>query len=118
MFGLPCEHACIVILSIGQNVVDFVDEWYAFSKQELIYSRIFCGIEMPSDFVDKWYTFSKQELIYFRIFCAMETLAMPIIGDDGMVGSLTRYVVFSLNHPHTKSPLGRPRKKQIVPISR
>ena len=26
MEGIPCEHACVVILSIGQNVVDFVDD--------------------------------------------------------------------------------------------
>ena len=34
MVGIPCEHACASILSIGQNVVD---DWYKFPKQELIY---------------------------------------------------------------------------------
>ncbi|KAL6328730.1 hypothetical protein AAG906_003416 [Vitis piasezkii] len=30
MLGIPCEHATTVILSIGQNVVDFVQDWYKF----------------------------------------------------------------------------------------
>ena len=45
MTGIPCEHACVVILSIGQNVSDFVEEWYKFSNQEFIYSGSFSGIE-------------------------------------------------------------------------
>ena len=51
MVGIPCEHACAVILSFGQNVANFVDGWYKFPKQEFIYSGSFCGIEthdMPS----------------------------------------------------------------------
>ena len=32
MSGLPCEHACAIIQSIGQNSVDFVDEWFTFPK--------------------------------------------------------------------------------------
>ncbi|RVW90276.1 hypothetical protein CK203_036766 [Vitis vinifera] len=30
MFGIPCEHATIVILSISHNVADFVDDYYKF----------------------------------------------------------------------------------------
>ncbi|RVW64995.1 hypothetical protein CK203_062566 [Vitis vinifera] len=45
MLGIPCEHAVAVILSIGQNVVDFVQDWYKFPMQELIYSGSFSGIE-------------------------------------------------------------------------
>ena len=41
IFGIPCEHACVVILLIGQNVFDFVDEWFTFWKQELIYFGFF-----------------------------------------------------------------------------
>ncbi|RVW61841.1 hypothetical protein CK203_064365 [Vitis vinifera] len=37
MFGIPCEHASTVILSIGHNVADFVDDCYKFPMQELIY---------------------------------------------------------------------------------
>ena len=36
MLGIPCEHAAIVIISIGQNVTDFVDDCYKYPMQELI----------------------------------------------------------------------------------
>ncbi|XP_034674228.1 uncharacterized protein LOC117905411 [Vitis riparia] len=84
--GHPCEHAAAVILSIGQNVVDFVQDWYKFPMQELIYSGSFSGIE---------------------------THDMPMVGNDGLVRSITGEVFLSLNPPHTKRPPGRPRKKRI-----
>eukprot|EP00261_Vitis_vinifera_P038379 XP_019079622.1 PREDICTED: uncharacterized protein LOC109121562 [Vitis vinifera] len=86
MLGIPCEHAAAVILSIGQNVVDFVQDWYKFPMQELIYSGSFSGIE---------------------------THDMPMVANDGLVRSITGEVFFSLNPPHTKRPPGRPRKKRI-----
>ena len=45
MVGIPCENAYAAILSIGQNVADFVDDWYKFPKQELIYLGSFHGID-------------------------------------------------------------------------
>ncbi|XP_059591763.1 uncharacterized protein LOC100245246 isoform X1 [Vitis vinifera] len=86
MLGIPCEHAAAVILSIGQNVVDFVQDWYKFPMQELIYSGSFSGIE---------------------------THDMPIVDNDGLVRSIIGEVFFSLNPPHTKCPPGRPRKKRL-----
>ena len=44
MSGIPYEHACVVILSIGQNVSNFVDEWFTFWKQELIYFGFFVAL--------------------------------------------------------------------------
>ena len=38
---------------------------------------------------------------------------MPTIGDDGLVMSLRGDIIFGLNLPRIKQPLGRPRKKQI-----
>ena len=75
MVGIPCDHACVAILSIGQNVVDFVDDWYKFPKQELIYLGSFCGIE---------------------------THDMPSEDSDGVVRDLTRKVFLSLQPPHSK----------------
>ena len=86
MSGLPCEHVCAIIQSIGQNSIDFVDEWFTLPKQEIIYSGNFCGIE---------------------------THDMPTIGDDGLVRSLKGDIIFRLNPPCTKQLLGRPRKKRI-----
>ncbi|XP_034710658.1 uncharacterized protein LOC117933406 [Vitis riparia] len=86
MLGIPCEHATTVILSIGQNVVDFVQDWYKFPMQELIYSGSFSGIE---------------------------THDMPMVANDGLVRSITGEVFLSLNPPHTKRPSSRPRKKRI-----
>ncbi|KAL6326080.1 hypothetical protein AAG906_000955 [Vitis piasezkii] len=51
MLGIPREHVIIVIISISQNVTDFVDDWYKYPMQELIYEGSFSGIEthnMPS----------------------------------------------------------------------
>ncbi|KAL6350228.1 hypothetical protein AAG906_004173 [Vitis piasezkii] len=86
MLGIPCEHVAAVILSIGQNVVDFVQDWYKFPMQELIYSGSFFGIE---------------------------THDMPMVANDGLVQSITDEVFLSLNPPHTKRPPDRPRKKRI-----
>ncbi|XP_034703491.1 uncharacterized protein LOC117927878 [Vitis riparia] len=86
MLGILCEHAAIVILSIGQNVVDFVQDWYKFPMQELIYSGSLSGIE---------------------------THDMPMVANDGLVRSITGEVFLSLNPPHTKWPPGRLRKKRI-----
>ena len=36
MLGMPYEHAAAVIISIGQNVIDFVDDCYKYPMQELI----------------------------------------------------------------------------------
>ena len=30
MLGIPCEHAAAVIISIGHNITDFVDDWYKY----------------------------------------------------------------------------------------
>nr|CAN82614.1 hypothetical protein VITISV_036126 [Vitis vinifera] len=86
MLGIPCEHTKAIILSIDQNVVDFVQDWYEFPTQELIYSSSFSGIE---------------------------THDMPIVDNDGLVRSIIGEVFFSLNPPHTKRPPRRPRKKRI-----
>ena len=75
MVGIPCEHACAAILSIGQNVADFVDDWYKFPKQELIYLGSFRGIE---------------------------THNMPSVDSDGVVCDLTGMFFFSLQPPHSK----------------
>ena len=58
MLGIPCEHATAVIISIGQNVTDFVDDCYKYPMQELIYGGSFSGIE---------------------------THDMPTVDDDGLV---------------------------------
>ena len=86
MSGLLCEHACVIIQSIGQNSVDFVDEWFTLPKQEILYYGSFCGIEMHD---------------------------IPTIGDDGSVRSLRGDIIFGLNPPCTKRPLDRLRKKRI-----
>ena len=41
MSGIPCDHACTVLLSIGQNVADFVDEIFKSPAQQLVYSGTF-----------------------------------------------------------------------------
>ena len=51
MLGIPYEHAATVILSIGQNIIDFVVDCYKYPMQELIYAGSFFSIEthdMPS----------------------------------------------------------------------
>ena len=45
MLGIPCEHVEAVIISIGQNVIDFVDDCYKYPMQALIYGGSFFGIE-------------------------------------------------------------------------
>ncbi|RVW89140.1 hypothetical protein CK203_040273 [Vitis vinifera] len=75
MLGIPCEHATTVIISIGQNVTDFVDDCYKYPMQELIYGGSFSSIE---------------------------THDMPTVDDDGLVRFITGEVFFSLKPPHTK----------------
>lgn len=86
MLEIPCEHACAVLLSIGRDVFDFVDEWYKFPKQELIYTGSFDSIK-PHD--------------------------IPTVDENGVVRDLTGQILFSLLPPHTKRPPGRPRKRRI-----
>ena len=74
MLGIPCEHVVAVIVSIGQNVTDFVDDCYKYPMQELIYWGSFSGIENHD---------------------------MPTVDDDGLVRSITREVFFSLKPPIT-----------------
>ena len=85
MVGIPCEHACAALLSTGQNVSDFVEDYYKFPNQELIYSGSFRGIE---------------------------THDMPSVDNDGVVRDFTGKIFPSLNPPHIKRPLGRPRKRR------
>ena len=61
MSGIPRDHSCVVMQSIGQNVAEFVDEWFTFSKWNLIYNGEFCGIESHD---------------------------LPTIGDDGLARTL------------------------------
>ena len=77
MLGIHCEHVATVIISIGQNVTNFVDDYYKYLMQELIYGGSFSGIE---------------------------THDMPSVDDESLVRSITREVFFSLKPPHTKSP--------------
>ena len=81
-----CEHVAAVIISIGQNVADFIDDCYKYPMQELIYGGSFSDIEIHD---------------------------MPSVDDDGLVRSITGEVFFSLKPPHTKRHPGRPRKKHI-----
>ena len=69
MSGLLCEHACAIVQSIGKNLVVFVDEWFTFPKQEIIYSDNFCGIQ---------------------------THGIPTIGDDRLVRSLKGDIILDL----------------------
>ena len=82
----PCEHSCVIMQSIGQNVAKFVDEWFTFSKQNFIYNCEFCEIVSHD---------------------------MLTNGDDGLVRTLTGDIVFSLKPPRTKRPPSIPRKKRI-----
>ena len=88
MLGIPCEHAAAVILSIGQNVVDSVQDWYKFPMQELIYSGSFSGIE---------------------------THDMPMVANDGLVQSITGEVFLSLNPSHTKRLLANQERSALSP---
>ena len=78
MSGIPCDHACAVLLSIGQNVVDFVDEIFKSPAQQLVYSSTFHGIE---------------------------THNMPKVQYDGVVRDVIGNVFFSLSHPALKGLL-------------
>ena len=86
MLGIHCEHVVAVIISIGQNVTNFVDDCYKYPMQELIYGGSFSSIE---------------------------THDMPSVDDDGLVRSITGEVFFSLKPPHIKRAPERPRKKRI-----
>ena len=86
MSSIPCDHACAVLLSIGQNVVYFVDEIFKSPTQQLVYSCTFHGIEMHD---------------------------MPKVQNDGVVRDVIGNVFFSLKLPCTIRPPGRPRKKRI-----
>ena len=41
MSGIPCDHACAVLLSIGQNVANFVDEIFKSPAQQLDTQALF-----------------------------------------------------------------------------
>ena len=86
MLGIPYEHVAAVILSIVQNVVDFVDDCYKYPMKELIYASFFSGIE---------------------------THDMPFVDDDGLVRYISGEVFFSLNPLYTKRHPKIPRKKRI-----
>ncbi|RVW36981.1 hypothetical protein CK203_103685 [Vitis vinifera] len=86
MLGIPCEHAVVVILPIGKNVVDFVQDWYKFPMQELIYSGSFSGIE---------------------------TLDMPYVDIDGLVRFIVVKFSSLLTLPIQNAIPERPRKKCI-----
>ena len=64
------------------------------------------------DFVDEWFTLSMQEQIYSGFFCGIETHDMPVVGDYGIVRSMSGEVVFLLDPPTKRSP-DRPKKKRM-----
>ena len=66
-----------------------------------------------AEFVDEWFTFSKLNLIYNGEFCGIESHDLPTIGDDALVQTLTGNIVFSLKPPRMKRPSSKPRKKCI-----
>ena len=66
-----------------------------------------------AEFFDEWFTFSKQNLIYNGEFCGIESHDLPTIGDDGLMQTLTGDIVFFLKPPRTKRSSSRPRKKCI-----
>ena len=86
ILGIPCEHACGALLSTSHNIFYFVADDFKFPNQELIYSGSFCCIE---------------------------THDMPNIDNDGVIRDFTGRIFFSLDSPHPKHPLGRPRKKRV-----
>ena len=43
--SIPCEHECVFILFIGQNVSNFVDDMFKLFAPQLVYSNIFRGIK-------------------------------------------------------------------------
>lgn len=40
MFGLPCDHACVVIRRVGGQVANYVDDWFKFNIQKMIYLNL------------------------------------------------------------------------------
>ena len=86
MLGIPCEHACAALLSTSQN--------------------IFC-------FVEDYFNFPNQELIYFGSFSCIETHDMLSVDNDGVVRDFTGRIFFSLDSPRPKRPLRKPRKKLV-----
>ena len=72
MSGIPCNHACTILLSIGKNVADFVDEIFKSLEQQLVYSSTFHGIK---------------------------THDMPKVQDDGVARDVIGNVFFSLKPP-------------------
>ena len=78
MSGIPCDHACAVLLSIGQNVTDFVDEIFKSPSQQLLYLGTFHGIE---------------------------THDMPKVQDGVVVRGVVENVLFSLKPPCVKGLL-------------
>ena len=54
-----------------------------------------------------------KSLYTLGFFGGIETHDMLIVGDDGVIQTLTGDVVFSLNPPPTKRPPGRLKKKRI-----
>lgn len=81
MLAIPCDHAYAVIISIGQNAIDFVGDVFKFPTQELVYSGSFHGIE---------------------------TQDMPKVQDDGVFKDVIGNIIFSLKPPKSKRPPGRP----------
>ena len=86
LFDIPCEHACVVILFLQQNVMDFVDDMFRYPTQPFVYSSVFHDIE---------------------------TRDMPKVHGDGVVRDAVGNVFFFLKPPRTKCPPRRPRKKCI-----
>ena len=86
MSGIPCDHACVVLLSIGKNVADFVDAIFKSPAQQLVYSGTFHGIE---------------------------THDMPKVQDDGVVRDVIGNVFFSLKPPCVKGLLEDQEKSTL-----
>ena len=84
--SISCEHAFTVILFIGQNSADFIDNMLKLPAQQLVYSSIFHDIE---------------------------THDMLKVDDNGVVRDVIGNVFFSLKPPCIKRPVGRSRKKHI-----
>ncbi|RVW78636.1 hypothetical protein CK203_046747 [Vitis vinifera] len=95
MLGIPCEHATAIIISIGQNVTDFVDDCYKYPMQELIYGGSFSGIE---------------------------THDMPTVDDDGLVRSITGRLkmatgsAVNVNEQHVSQVMGIPNSGEDLVI--
>ena len=55
MVRIPCEHACVAIREMKQDVYEYVDSYFKLPMQELIYSGQFNSIpnhNMPTIDVD------------------------------------------------------------------